>query len=57
LIEGHPGVHLCELAGVRCRCFGLSDAPWPIECFRPLDQRKTDIGCLMQLLNKTPEPV
>jgi hypothetical protein len=49
-IEGHPGIHLRELAGVSCRCFNLDNAPWPIDCFRPLDERGTDIGVLKQLL-------
>jgi hypothetical protein len=28
---------------------------WPIECLRPLDQRKTDIGELTKILEQTPE--
>ena len=32
-------------------------APWPLEIFRPLDERKTDISELWKLLVKTTELV
>jgi hypothetical protein len=50
-IEGHPGVHLREISGVTCACTGLNNAPWPIEIFRPLDARQTDIGELTKILD------
>src|SRR5271165_4501368 len=54
-IEQTPGVYLAELSGVSCPCLGLNNAPWPIECFRPLDQRATDIGELTKILDRTPQ--
>jgi hypothetical protein len=30
------------------------NASWPIECFRPLDQRETDISSLKKILDQTP---
>jgi len=56
-IEGHPGIYLHELSGVTCGCFQLDNAPWPLEIFRSLDQRNTDINELKKLLVKTPERV
>ena len=53
-IEGCPGIFLLELPPVSCSCSGLSNAPWPLECFRPLDQRPTDIGELSKILDRTP---
>lgn len=54
-IEGHPGIFLVEISNVNCQCAGLSNAPWPLEIFRPLDQRRTDISALTKLLDKTLE--
>jgi hypothetical protein len=54
-IEDLPGIHLRELAGVTCACFDLVNAPWPLECFRPVQTRETDIGALKQLLNDANE--
>jgi hypothetical protein len=48
LIEDHPGIYLYELNGVTCGCHQLRNAPWPLEVFRPLDQRSTDISALTQ---------
>jgi hypothetical protein len=50
-IEGIPGVHLREIAGVYCECSRLENAPWPLRCFRPLDERKTDIGVFERVLD------
>jgi len=50
LIDDTPGVYLREIPGVTCSCAGLDNAPWPLQIFRPLDQRTTDIGALKQLL-------
>jgi hypothetical protein len=54
-IEHHPGIFLLELPPVSCSCHQLSGAPWPIECFRPLDQRATDISALTKILDPTLE--
>ena len=54
-IEGIPGIYLHELSSITCQCHGLSNAPWPLEIFRPLDQRRTDISALTKLLDKVPE--
>ena len=39
-IEGHPGIFLYELPPVTCDCHSLRDAPWPMRCFAPLDERE-----------------
>jgi hypothetical protein len=31
----------------------LEGAPWPLECFRALDQRTTDISALVKILDHT----
>jgi hypothetical protein len=56
-IENCPGIYLAELPPVACSCHRLEAAPWPIECFRPVDQRQTDIGELTKLLDQTPQPI
>jgi hypothetical protein len=53
-IEDHPGIYLRELTPVACSCHQLSAAPWPMEIFRPMDQRHTDIGELTKILDQTP---
>jgi hypothetical protein len=50
LIEGYPGIYLRELPAIDCPCSKLAGAPWPMHDFKPLDQRKTDIGMLTGLL-------
>lgn len=52
-IEGCPGIFLSELPPVSCGCHQLDNAPWPIECFRPVDERATDIGELTKILDGT----
>lgn len=52
-IDGEPGIHLREIAGITCECSGLADAPWPIEIFRPLARCKTDISALTKLTKVT----
>ena len=49
-IDGGPGIHLRELPGITCPCHGLCNAPWPLEIFRAVDERQTDIGALTKLL-------
>ena len=49
-IEGLPGIYLYELPRVDCECSKLINAPWPLDIFEPLDERKTDISDLRQLL-------
>jgi hypothetical protein len=51
-IDGVPGIFLAELPPVTCECHLLSGAPWPLQCFRPLDERKTDIGSLTKILTE-----
>lgn len=53
-IEDTPGVYLNEISGVTCQCAGLSNAPWPMECFWPVDERQTDISEFTKLLDQTP---
>ena len=53
-IEDHPGIYLYELPPVSCKCCSLDNAPWPLEIFRPLNERKTDIGELMKILDQRP---
>jgi hypothetical protein len=36
--RGLPGVFLLELANVNCECCSLTDAPWPLQCFRAIDE-------------------
>jgi hypothetical protein len=48
---GVPGVHLLELPAIQCACCSLNGAAWPIECFRALQERKTDIAALIAILN------
>jgi hypothetical protein len=55
--EDIPGIHLRELEGFTCSCGGFTNEPWPVEAFRPVDERKTDISAFTQLLDKTPEKV
>jgi hypothetical protein len=52
-IEGCPGIYLFELPPVSCTCHHLEAAPWPIDCFRPLDQRQTDISALTNILDRS----
>lgn len=54
---GLPGIHLREVAPIACECMGVSGLPWLISAFRPLDERKTDIGELQSILNRQPEEV
>lgn len=56
-IEDQPGIFLRELPNVNCACVGLSNAPWPIEIFRALEDRKTDISTFTKLLDRTPQLV
>ena len=53
-IDGCPGIFLAELPPVVCECHNLSGAPWPLQCFRALDERTTNIGELTKLLDQTP---
>jgi hypothetical protein len=56
-IDGCPGIFLHELPPVVCVCHQLDNAPWPLECFRALEERHTDIGELTAILNRTPQLV
>jgi hypothetical protein len=56
-IDGCPGIFLHELPPVVCVCHQLDDAPWPLECFRALDERQTDISEFTKLLDRTPQLV
>ena len=55
-LHGVPCIHLREIAGLSCECGGISNAPWLIQAFRPVDERKTDISVLTEILNKTNAP-
>jgi hypothetical protein len=48
--DGTPCIHLIEVPGLRCECATIVDKPWPISCFRPVDERKTDISQFRELL-------
>jgi hypothetical protein len=50
---GRPGIHLREIADLECACKQTSGVPWLLSAFRPLDERKTDIGEFQALLKKT----
>ena len=39
----------------RVRAIRLAGAPWPIECFRPLDERQTDISVFTTMLDRVTE--
>lgn len=54
-IENELGIFLFELPPVSCSCHQLEAAPWPATCFRPLDQRQTDITIFEKILNRVPE--
>jgi hypothetical protein len=56
-VAGLPGSHLREVADLKCACHGISNVPWLISAFRPLDERKTDIGALTSILDRQPEKV
>lgn len=53
-VFGLAGVRLREIGGNSCKCAGFEDKPWLLAAFRPLDERKTDIGELQTLLNPSP---
>lgn len=54
---GLPAIHLREIGDLECACLRVSGAPWLLSAFKPLDERKTDIGELQSLLNPTPATV
>lgn len=56
-IDGCPGIFLRELPLITCECHQLSDAPWPLQCFRAIDERKTDISTFTKSLDAIPELV
>jgi hypothetical protein len=55
-LHGVPCIHLREIVGLSCECGGLNNAPWLIQAFRPVDERKTDISVFAEILNKTNAP-
>ena len=55
-VDGLPGIYLYEISGITCECCNVDNAPWPLECFRALDQRETDISELTKLTKVTSSP-
>ena len=52
VLQKLTGIFLAELAPVTCECHSLSGAPWPLACFRAIDERATDVSELTMILTE-----
>ena len=48
IVMHSPGITLTEVDSPECSCCGARMG-WPIQAFRPVNERKTDIGDLVRL--------